>query len=151
MRSAGFLDLARRYGVYCAERAVTLFSASLHGQGQDSGLLDQTEIRKLTIGGSQICARVLVGILGTLPAVAGFAVYSGFLLHLDMTITPDRFRGNVGVIPVFIFTQRKRREFDAPAPGSEASLGPKIYVPHGFFEGRGQSANTGSPPSQEYG
>jgi hypothetical protein len=83
----GFNDLGRQYGVFCAERVVSKLSSFLHTQYAFKEQPELEDIRKLTVGGSQICARVLVGILGTMPALLGFFVYSIFLVYLDITIT----------------------------------------------------------------
>ena len=83
----GFTGLGQQYAVYCAERIMVLVSSTLHGLHTSHEPLDQSEVRKLAIGSSQISARALTGIIRTLPMAAGFFVFSGFLLYLDVVLT----------------------------------------------------------------
>ncbi len=83
----GFSELGGRYGVFCAERVITLVSSGLHGKISSSVKLDQVEVRQLVTRASPICSRVMYGLIGTLPLLAGLLVYAAFLVYLDFMLT----------------------------------------------------------------
>ena len=89
--------IGRLYGNFCAERIISNISSFVNSTPYSWSNPDLSKIKEVISGGSQTCARVVVGILGTIPAAISFIVYSGFLIYLDPTTTISIF----SVISVF--------------------------------------------------
>ncbi len=82
-----FYDITWRYGVYCAERMLTLASAALHQTGHDGIPLGEAELREMVTSRPVLCSRVLNRLINSLPLASNMVVYSGFLFYLDPTLT----------------------------------------------------------------
>lgn len=83
----GFYDIAWRYGVYCAERMITLASAALSRTGSGRLGLNEAGIREMVTNRPVLCSRVLNRLMNALPLAASLVVFSGFLFYLDPLLT----------------------------------------------------------------